>query len=90
MIKELITKINNHFKTLPDHRTGKNKSYKIPEVFMAAYSVFHVQSPSFLAHQERLKKMYAKHNGETLFEFKKIQAFLKYDTCLMWYIEPHI
>jgi hypothetical protein len=74
MIKEFISTIKNHFKTLPDHRTGKNKSYTLSDVCMAAYSVFHMQSPSFLAHQEKLKKVHARHNGETLFDFQDIPS----------------
>jgi hypothetical protein len=33
-----------------------------------------MQSASFLAHQERLAKRHAKHNGETLFMFSKIPS----------------
>jgi hypothetical protein len=41
---------------------------------MATYSVFHMQSPSFLAHQECLDRKQATHNGKTLFGFEHIPS----------------
>lgn len=42
--------------------------------YMAGYSVFHLQSPSFLANQERLKNLRGMHNREALFGFKKLPS----------------
>jgi hypothetical protein len=44
------------------------------EIGMAAYSVFHMQSPSFLAHQKNMKKRKGQHNGKTLFGFETIPS----------------
>lgn len=44
------------FENLTDCRKGPNKIYGIEDLAMATYFVFHMQSPSFLAHQEALKK----------------------------------
>ena len=74
MLKELIGIVKNRFENLVDKRKGKNTSYKVSDICMAGYSVFHMQSPSFLAHQERLLQKHAKHNGESLFEFSKIPS----------------
>ena len=41
---------------------------------MAAYSVFHMQSPSFLAHQQHRKRRKGEYNGNTLFGFSKIPS----------------
>ena len=35
----------------PDQRRGMNATYGIGDIGMAAFSVFFMQSPSFLAHQ---------------------------------------
>ena len=74
MLKELISVVRERFEGLIDRRNGKNKSYKLSDICMAGYSVFHMQSPSFLGHQERLANKYAKHNGETLFGFSKVPS----------------
>lgn len=74
MLKELIGIVKNRFENLVDKRKGKKTSYKVSDICMAGYSFFHMQSPSFLAHQERLAQKHAKHNGESLFEFSKIPS----------------
>ena len=49
---------------------------------MAAYSVFHMQAPSFLAHQNNMKKIKGKHNGKTLFGFEEIPSDNHIRQCL--------
>ncbi len=39
---------------------------------MSVYSMFHMQSMSFLSHQQRLRKKFGKDNAETLFVLTKI------------------
>jgi hypothetical protein len=39
---------------LPDRRTGSNGRYTMADIGLAAFSVFFMQSPSFLAHQRAL------------------------------------
>lgn len=70
----LLKKIEDFSETLNDSRTGKNTSYSFKDIFMAGYSVFHMQSQSFLAHQKRLESQFAKHNGKTLFGFDTIPS----------------
>ena len=74
MSTKCIQKIIEFSKTLLDPRKGTNKSYAYSEIFMATYSVFHMQSQSFLAHQQRLKHKFATHNGKTLFGFDEIPS----------------
>lgn len=74
MLKKFINIIKNQFEKFSDPRSGKNLSYKLSDICMAGYSVFHMQSPSFLSHQERLKKLHAEHNGKTLFGFSQIPS----------------
>ncbi|KJR43182.1 transposase [Candidatus Magnetoovum chiemensis] len=58
----------------PDIRTGKNKMYTMEEVALGAFSVFFTQSPSFLAHQQAMKKLHDNSNAETLFSIKHIPS----------------
>lgn len=74
MSAKFIQKVIDFSKTLLDPRKGTNKSYSYSEIFMATYSVFHMQSQSFLAHQQRLKHKFAMHNGKTLFGFDEIPS----------------
>lgn len=59
---------------LPDKRTGNNARYTMADIGMAAYSVFFMQSPSFLAHQRHLQEGpgHGRSNCETLFEMMGI------------------
>src|SRR5690349_10646830 len=72
MLDTLIAKIGNSFDKLTDKRRGQNKQYSMREIGMAAFSVFFLQSPSFLSHQKKLEKVKGKHNGNALFGFRKI------------------
>ncbi len=71
LLESLLMKVRDCFNSLKDARKGLNTSYSFSDVCMAGYSVFHLQSPSFLAHQERLEKKHTTHNGKTLFGFSK-------------------
>jgi hypothetical protein len=58
----------------PDKRRGLNTRYAIGDIAMAAFSVFFMQSPSFLAHQRRLEDGHGRSNGESLFGIAKIPS----------------
>ena len=57
---------------LPDRRRGHNTQYTMPDIGLAALSVFVMQSPSFLAHQRTLTKGRGRSNAHTLFGLQKI------------------
>jgi hypothetical protein len=59
---------------LPDQRRGLNASYPIADIGMAAFSVFFMQSPSFLAHQQRLREGHGRSNCESLFGLRRIPS----------------
>src|SRR5271168_844000 len=59
---------------LPDKRRGTNCRYVMADIGMAAFSVFFMQSPSFLAHQRQLLKGQGRSNCQTLFEMTKIPS----------------
>ncbi len=68
LIEFLCLQLNN----LPDKRKGSNTTYDIKEFVLAAFSVFFTQCPSFLEHQNLMKKRRGKDNAESLFGLKKI------------------
>jgi hypothetical protein len=49
-----IAALREHCAGLPDRRTGSNGRYTMADIGLAAFSVFFMQSPSFLAHQTAL------------------------------------
>lgn len=56
----------------PDQRRGSNVRYDMAEVGLAAFSVFFMQSPSFLAHQRQLQTGHGRSNCGSLFGLNKI------------------
>jgi hypothetical protein len=67
-----INRVGSQFK---DKRKGKNKSYKkIEDFVLSAFSVFYLQCPSFLAHQEAMESDQGNNNARTLFGIKKIPS----------------
>ncbi|MCZ6874014.1 MAG: ISNCY family transposase, partial [bacterium] len=52
---------------LPDHRQPRpNTRYSIKDAALGAFSVFHMQSPSFLDHQKHLQRTKGRNNARTL------------------------
>lgn len=52
---------------MPDRRSGRNSRYVMADIGLSAFSVFFMQSPSFLAHQRTLAENCGRSNAETLF-----------------------
>jgi hypothetical protein len=73
-LQTLIEHLRTCCGTLPDRRHGVNQTYSISDIGMAAFSVFFMQSPSFLAHQQRLRDGHGRSNGETLFGLCQIPS----------------
>ena len=57
---------------LPDKRSGSNTRYAMRDIGLAAFSVFFMQSPSFLAHQRLLSAQRGASNAGTLFGMERI------------------
>ena len=60
--------------TLPDKRTGKNSQYTMHDVASSAFSVFFLQSPSFLAHQRDMQRREGRNNARSLFGVERIPS----------------
>jgi hypothetical protein len=71
---QIIKSLRLAIQSFPDKRTGKNLTYTIEDIVLSAFSVFFIQSPSFLAYQRTMKKMNGKSNAETLFKIERIPS----------------
>jgi len=60
--------------TFTDKRTGKNTQYTMEDIVSSAFSVFYLQSPSFLAYQQEMEKANSNNNARTLFSIEKIPS----------------
>lgn len=58
----------------PDKRQGLNVVYPMADIGMSAFSVFFMQSPSFLSHQRRFEEGHGRSNCQTLFGVSKIPS----------------
>ena len=68
----IIEEIRTISKDLTDYRTGSNKQYEIADVAMSGFSVFFMQSESFLDWQRRMEDELEVSNVKGLFGIKKI------------------
>ena len=60
-------------KTFPDNRKGRhNVLYKIEDIALSAFSMFYMQSPSFLQYQRNMERKEGKSNAQSLFRLDKI------------------
>ena len=75
-VEDLLSALRETCSGLPDKRRGKNSRYDMADIGMAAFSVFFMQSPSFLAHQRHLADGYGhgRSNCETLFGMGQIPS----------------
>jgi hypothetical protein len=72
VLERLIGSLRRCCQSLPDRRRGKNTQYEMADFGLAAFAVFFMQSPSFLAHQRHLAAGQGSSNCETLFGMNKI------------------
>ena len=71
-LDRLLASLRRCCLSLPDQRTGTNTRYTMADFGLAAFSVFFMQSPSFLEHQRHFAKERGRSNCETLFGIAKI------------------
>lgn len=69
-----MTALRERCDALPDKREGRNTQYLMSDIGLAAFSVFFMQSPSFLAHQKVLEELRGRSNANTLFGMTKIPS----------------
>ena len=72
VLDEFIRILAERAEKMPDSRTGKNTQYKMTDFVMSAFSIFFMQSASFIEGQRRLREATGKDNLKTLFGIEKI------------------
>src|SRR3954447_5840894 len=70
----LLGSLRDCLDRFPDKRRGLNTTYLMGDIGMAAFSVFFLQSPSFLAHQRQFEAGQAPSNATTLFGIARIPS----------------
>ena len=73
-IEDLISGLRATCAGLPDKRRGKNIQYLMADIGMTPFSVFFMQSPSFLAHQRQFEEGHGRSNCASLFGITKIPS----------------
>ena len=73
-LEALLEALRRCLERFPDKRRGINTTYDIGDVGMAAFSVFFMQSPSFLAHQRHFEQGHGRSNCASLFGIAKIPS----------------
>src|ERR1700733_11608236 len=72
LVDSLLGSLRGCLDRFPDKRRGMNTTYSMADIGMAAFSVFFMQSPSFLAHQRALSEGRGRSNAQTLFGMTQI------------------
>lgn len=71
----MISDLRVRWGELPDGRKpNNNRQYEMADAAMAAFSVFFMQSPSFLAHQHEMAQRKGRSNAGSLFRFDPIPS----------------
>jgi hypothetical protein len=73
-LETLVGSLRRCCEGFPDKRHGTNASYGMADIGLAAFSVFFMQSPSFLAYQRHLEEGHGRSNCESLFGLTKIPS----------------
>jgi hypothetical protein len=73
-LDSLLGSLHDCLDGFPDQRRGLNITYDIADIGMAAFSVFFMQSPSFLAHQRQFEAGHGRSNCASLFGMAKIPS----------------
>ena len=72
VLESLIDELRACCASFPDKRTGRNCRYAMADIGLAAFSIFFMQSPSFLARQRALESARGRSNCRGLFGIGKI------------------
>ena len=73
-LDELLSELREACAGLADKRQGQKCRYSMADIGLAAFSVFFMQSPSFLAHQRALAAGHGRSNCQTLLGMSAIPS----------------
>lgn len=71
---EMLGMLKAGLAEIPEHRGGQNTQYEIADAGLSAFSVFFMQSPSFLAHQREMERKKGRNNARSLFGVQVIPS----------------
>ena len=74
LLDSLLGSLRGCLDRFPDKRRGINTTYDMADIGTAAFSVFFMQCPSFLAHQRQLEEGHGRSNCASLFGITKIPS----------------
>ncbi len=74
VFEDFVKFFRNKAKTFADKREGRNTRYSIEDITLSAFSVFHMQSPSFLQFQKDIEENEGKSNAQSFFGIKAIPS----------------
>ena len=66
-LADITRKIRLTFELFTDPRRGRNTQYTLVDAGLSAFSIFFMQSPSFLEYQRSLEQAQGRNNAQTLF-----------------------
>jgi len=72
--EKLMSNLRSALEEFPDVRTGSNIQYSMIDAGLSAFSIFFMQSSSFLEHQKRMKRGKGRSNAQNLFGIYKIPS----------------
>lgn len=72
--EEMLASLRRSLEAIPEHRTGRNTQYEIVDAGLGAFSVFCLQSPSFLAFQQRMRQREGRDNAKSIFGIENIPS----------------
>jgi len=72
--REMLSILKGSLAEVPEHRQGSNCQYEIADAGLAAFSLFFMQSPSFLAHQRDMQRRKGKNNAQSVFGVERIPS----------------
>ena len=74
LLEPLLRSFRDCLDRFPDKRSGMNTTYCMGNIGMSPFSVFFMQSPSFLAHQRQFEEGHGRSNCANLFGIVKIPS----------------
>jgi hypothetical protein len=72
--QEMVADLRRSLEAVPEHRTGRNTQYEIVDAGLGAFSVFYLQSPSFLAYQQWMRQSQGRDNAKSMFGIEEIPS----------------
>ena len=74
-VSGFIRELGKLAQEMPDNRAGRhNQTYEMSDAVRGAFSVFHMQSESFLAHQRSMSQKRGRSNLESVFNLKQVPS----------------